>query len=116
MKLNMEIWRNKVSGKFFIYLGDTGQKEGLFITPRGEIKSLEKNLFEEMTTEDQTSITEPQEKRYREYIEKRRVYIASRIVDMTREMDAYDLAEFIRRVKKKEERRRKFDQADGHET
>ena len=116
MKLTMEIWRNKVSGKFFIYLGDTGQQESLFVTPRGEIKSLEKNLFEEMTTEDQITITEPQKKRHREYIEKRKVYIASRIVDMIREMEPYDLGEFVRRVKKKEERRRKFDREDGHKT
>jgi hypothetical protein len=112
----MEIWRNKVSGKLFVFLEDTGQKEGLFVTPVGEIKSLEKSLFEEIITEEQTGITEPQEKRYKEYIEKRKVYIASRIVDMISEMEPYDLEEFIQRVKRKEERRRKFNQEDSQET
>jgi hypothetical protein len=116
MDLSMEIWRNSVSGKYFIYLGDTGQDEALFVTPVGAIKSLEKGLFEEMIVEDEAEITEPQKQRFQEYCEERRVYIASRIVDMIAEMEPYDLEEFILRVRKKEDRRRRFDQEDGPET
>ena len=112
MDLSMEIWRNKLSGKFFIYLGDTGHQEGLFVTPLGEIKSLEKDLFEEVIAEDEAAITEPQERRYQEYVDKRRVYIASRVVDMIAEMEPYDLDEFILRLKEKEDRRRRFEQED----
>jgi hypothetical protein len=108
--LGMEIWRNKVSGKCFIYLGETGQDEGLFVTPLGEIKSLEKAFFEEVIDEDEAPITEAQKQRFQEYREKRRVYIASRIVDMIAEMEPYDLDEFVRRVKEKEDRQRRFDQ------
>jgi hypothetical protein len=114
--LSMDIWRNKVSGKYFIYLGDTGQDEGLFVTPVGEIKSLEKGLFEEDINEVEAKITEPQEQRFQEYSEKRRVYIASRIVDMIAEMEPYDLEEFVLRVKEKEDRRRRFDQEDDDDT
>jgi len=77
MDLSMEIWRNKLSAKFFICLGDTGHCEDLFITPRGGIKSLEKGLFEEVITEDKAAFTEPQERRCQEYVDKRRVYIAT---------------------------------------
>jgi hypothetical protein len=112
MDVSMEIWMNRASGKYFIYLGDTGQDEGLFVTPTGEIKSLEKGLFEEAIAEDDANITEPQKQRFQEYCDKRRVYIASRIVDMIAEMEPYDLEEFVRRVKEKEERRRRFDQED----
>jgi len=115
LDLSMEIWRNKLSGKFFIYLGDTGQAEGLFVTPLGEIKSLEKGLFEEVIAEDEAEITGPQRQRFQEYSDKRRVYIASRIVDMIAEMEPYDLDEFILRVKEKEERRRRFDPEDDDE-
>jgi hypothetical protein len=114
--LGKAIWRNKVSGKYFIFLGDTGQDEGLFVTPLGEIKSLEKSLFEEVVDEDEATITKPQEQRFHEYIEKRRVYIASRIVDMIAEMAPYDLDEFVRRVREKEDRRHKFDQEDDDAT
>ena len=116
MDLSMEIWRNKLSGKFFIYLGDTGHKEGLFVTPLGEIKSLEKGLFEEVIAEDEAAITETQERRYREYLDKRRVYVASRVVDMIAEMEPYDLEEFILRLKEKEDRRHRFDQEDDDKT
>lgn len=116
LDLSVEIWRNKLSGKFFIYLGDTGRDEGLFVTPRGEIKSLEKGLFEEVITEDEVTITEPQERRYHEYVDKRRVYIASRVVDMIGEMEPIDLDEFILRVKEKENRRLRFDQDDDDDS
>ncbi len=116
MELSMKIWRNKLSGKFFIYLGDTGHGEGLFVTPRGEIKSLEKGLFEEVIDEDDAKITQSQEQRFQEYSDKRRVYIASRIVDMIAEMEPYDLEEFILRVKEKEDRRRRFNQEEDDET
>jgi hypothetical protein len=116
MDVSKEIWRNRASGKHFIYLGDTGKDEGLFVTPMGEIKSLEKNLFEEAIAEDDAKITEPQEQRFQEYCDKRRVYIASRIVDMIAEMEPYDLEEFVRRVKEKEDRRHKFHREEDDET
>jgi hypothetical protein len=116
MDLSMEIWRNKLSGKFFIYLRDTGHKEGLFVTPLGGIKSLEKVLFEEVITENKAAFTEAQERRYQEYVDKRRVYVANRIVDMVAEMEPYDREEFVLRVKDKEERWRRFEQEDDDET
>ncbi|MBW1743897.1 MAG: hypothetical protein JRJ47_10805, partial [Deltaproteobacteria bacterium] len=54
--------------------------------------------------------------RYQEYVDKRRVYIASRIVDMIAEMESYDIEEFIDRVKEKEERRRRFRQEGDDDT
>ena len=42
MAEDMEIWKNKKSGKGFIYIEDTGEDEALLVTPEGEIKGTEK--------------------------------------------------------------------------
>lgn len=36
---NMEIWKNKKSGKGFIYVEDTGEDEALFVITEGGIVS-----------------------------------------------------------------------------
>ena len=42
----MLICKNKTSGKYFVYLEDTGEGKALLILPQGEVKSLELDLFE----------------------------------------------------------------------
>jgi len=42
----MEIYRNKSSGKFFIYIQDTDTKRIELVTPDGKIKILEKRFFD----------------------------------------------------------------------
>ncbi len=41
----MELIRNKVSGKFFILLDDSGASDILVITPEGKLKRLKRYLF-----------------------------------------------------------------------
>lgn len=42
----MDIFKNKTSGKCFIHIEDAENGEALFVTPLGELKILELNLFE----------------------------------------------------------------------
>ena len=46
MEDQIEFCINKSSGKYFIYIQHSGEKEALLITPLGEIKSLNMDLFE----------------------------------------------------------------------
>jgi len=41
----MEIYKNKASGQYFIYICETGDEEALLVTPNAEIKSLSISLF-----------------------------------------------------------------------
>ena len=54
----MRVYKNKASGKNFIFIQHTGNNEGLFITPTNEkgevaIKSLKFNLFAEAFLDDE---------------------------------------------------------------
>lgn len=63
----MEIWKNKKTGKGFIYIDDTGLDEALLVNPEGKIMLLKKSLFEKELVEDEGILTEPQKKRYEEH-------------------------------------------------
>jgi hypothetical protein len=69
----VDIWKNR-NGKCFIFLRYTGKEEGLFVTPIGEIKSLEMRLFEKATSKDEEEITELQANRYHEYMRQEKDY------------------------------------------
>ncbi|MCK4487153.1 MAG: hypothetical protein KAU38_10380 [Desulfobacterales bacterium] len=112
----METWKNKASRKYFIYIEDTGHEEALLITPRGEIRSLEKRLFEEAATEDEGTITELQRKRYKEYIDTRKQDAKNRLEHIIAEMSRSELAELERHIDKKIRLRRKYDQEDDNQT
>jgi hypothetical protein len=42
----VELVKNKVSGKNFVVLDDTGGADFLVVTPEGKVKRLERHLFE----------------------------------------------------------------------
>ena len=71
----MDIYKNKASGKYFIHVEDTNQGKALFITPQGEIKSLELSLFESLESMDEDCflqrglISQLQAERYHKYVE-----------------------------------------------
>jgi ABC-type transporter MlaC component len=81
----MKIWKNKKTGKAFIYIEDAGLDEALFVTPLAEIKSLKKSIFEEEPTEEKDAVTESQEKVYQEYKERRRQDAEKRRQDAEKE-------------------------------
>lgn len=95
----MEIWKNKKSGKGFIYIEDTVREEALFVTPEGEIKSLEKNLFEREVTEDEETITEQQKQKHQQYMADRRAD-AAKMMERARESMSHD--EIVELLKRKQ--------------
>ena len=44
----MEICKNKITEKTFIYLDEEENGQALMITPDGEVKTLEESLFKEL--------------------------------------------------------------------
>jgi hypothetical protein len=71
----MLIFRNKVSGKCFVYVEDNEDSKALFILPQGEAKSLKLDLFERPEEGEGENflarglITSKQNKRYRELLD-----------------------------------------------
>lgn len=77
----MEIYKNKASGKYFIYIEEVNDNKGLFVTPPDEegnarVISLEFELFDDDPPEDNAEklladgiIEEEQIKKYHEYKE-----------------------------------------------
>ena len=68
----MEVCKHKQTGKYFIYLQETGDNEALLITPLAEIKSLNLNQFYEVEEEEDHWINNHlieinQIKRFQEY-------------------------------------------------
>ena len=71
----MDLFKNKASGKYFIHIEDVGNAEALFITPLGDLKFLELNLFASQESVDEDlllrrgSVTQLQIERYHKYME-----------------------------------------------
>jgi|GEM_PF-1821417 len=69
----MLVYKNRSSGKHFIYIQKTGNDEALLVTPQSEIKSLKLRLFEALEEKDEDYlfsngiITENQLKRLKQY-------------------------------------------------
>jgi len=70
---NMDIYKNKASGKFFIHVEDVDHGRAFFITPIGALKTLDLNLFDYQESMDEAHclrrelITQLQVERYRQY-------------------------------------------------
>jgi hypothetical protein len=71
----MNLFKNKASGKYFIHIEDVGNDEALFITPLGDLKFLELNLFSSQESVDEDLylrrdiVTRLQVERYHKYME-----------------------------------------------
>ena len=70
----MDIYKNRVSEKFFIHVEDVDYGKAFFITPQGDLKALNLNLFDYQESMDEAHclrrelITQRQVKRYRQYL------------------------------------------------
>ncbi|RJQ24373.1 hypothetical protein C4565_09910 [Candidatus Parcubacteria bacterium] len=49
----MEVCKHKQTGKYFIYINESGLNEALFVTPVAEIKSLNLEQFDELEDHDE---------------------------------------------------------------
>ena len=68
----MEIYRNKHTGQWFIYIEEISQDKARFVTPHCEIKELELRLFDkpEEYSISQGRVTKKLVEKYHEYIER----------------------------------------------
>jgi len=73
----MDIYKNKASEKFFIHVEDVDHGRAFFITPQGDLKTLNLNLFDYQESMDEAHclrrelITQRQVNRYRQYFRSR---------------------------------------------
>ena len=112
----MEIWKNKATGKWFIYLMDTGSDEALFITPPNDlgevsIKSLRLKLFDEDAEdgEDETllskgMITEEQLNRFLLYKQDRVGEEVEKVAEIVKHWDSSEKERLIQELKAIDER------------
>jgi hypothetical protein len=96
----MEIYQNKISGKYFIWLKETDRGEVLFISPNCSIISLKLSLFSEETEQGDFDsflsvgkITKNQVETYKQYNADRTNEIVERYREMVADPDAFDMEE-----------------------
>ncbi|MBU1399410.1 MAG: hypothetical protein KKH85_11055 [Proteobacteria bacterium] len=71
----MELVKNKASGKHFIIINDNENGTGLMVTPQGEVKVLELQLFDHVEVIDpecalvNRRLTVEQIDKYKEYLD-----------------------------------------------
>ena len=102
----MLVYKNRSSGKHFIYIQKTGNDEVLLITPQSEIKSLKLCLFEppEEKEEDYLIsngiITENQLRRWKQYLEDRSEDKSESLRILFEEFSPYQQELIIEKLKK----------------
>ena len=102
----MEVCRHKKTGKYFIYIQDSGVNEALLVTPLAEIKSLNLSQFFEVEEDDENtllknSLIEPaQLHRLREYQSSRSVEAVENMKYLFDKMSEYQKKDFLEWVKK----------------
>lgn len=103
----MEIYKNKKSGKYFIYIADSGNNEALFVTPLNEIKSLKLSLFNEPEEDadcllSHALIPEAQVERFREYEKDRSEEAVENFQDSFDQLSPYQQRRVFEAIKKRE--------------
>lgn len=101
----MQLFRNKASGKYFIYIDPIGVTNmGLFVTPIGEIKPLEFHLFDEPVERDEYPIlsrglvTNLQVCRYQEYEQNRQEDVDMRKKERAKKYTYRQLIQKVRQL------------------
>jgi Mg/Co/Ni transporter MgtE len=98
----MEVCKNKISNRYFIFIEDTGNAETLLVTPEAQIKSLKGDLFEELEDQEENYllqhnlVTEAQVQRVHEYYKSR----SDEIIDNFEEMSHYDQKRLLQALQK----------------
>ena len=71
----MELFKNKASKKYFISIDEVNAGKLLMITPEGDVKPLEINLFEDLEIKSENTpaihryVNQRQMKKYNQYLE-----------------------------------------------
>ena len=102
----MLVYKNRSSGKHFIYIQKTGNDEALLVTPQSEIKSLKLRLFEALEEKDEDyllsngMITENQLERWTQYRKDRSEDIIESCVIQAEELLPYQRKRLIKELEK----------------
>lgn len=102
----MEFCRHKQTGKYFVYIHDSGNNEALLVTPLAEIKALNLDQFDEVEEQDDDYllrnhyIEAEQAERYREYQKSRSEEAVENMRSLYEEMLPYHQKEFLEWIKK----------------
>lgn len=110
----MDICKNKESGQHFIYIGESGNEEALFVTPNSEIKSLKSELFydpvnliEEHLLKEKI-VTSEQIRRFTEYRENRSDEMIENVEYQFDQLSSWEQEKFLRKLQQKIEMGRKM--------
>ncbi len=103
----MEIYKNKVSGKYFIYIQESGEEKALFITPKGKVKPLELKLFsyysgrrDEDEPLNKELITKKQVERFEQYSKDRSVERRRKIFEIYKQLSPLEKQKLLKDLKK----------------
>ena len=83
----MEVYKNKSSGEYFVFIEKTADDEILLVTPLNEIKALEPSLFHEPEEEDESYflsaglITIQQVEKFKKFIEQDSMELFGRAIE-----------------------------------
>jgi hypothetical protein len=104
----MEVYKHKKTGKYFVYIQDSGDNSALFVTPLSEIKVLKLSHFLEEEVEDGEEdymvsnrlIEVEQVQKFHEYMGSRSEENYDNAVDAVAEMSASQKKEFLKSILK----------------
>ena len=103
----MEIYKNKVSGKYFIYIQESGEEKALFITPKGKVKPLELKLFsyysgrrDEDELLNKELITKKQVERFEQYSKDRSEERRRKIFEIYKQLSPIGKQKLLKDLKK----------------
>ena len=102
----MEVCKHKQTGKYFIYIQETGDNEALLITPLAEIKSLNLNQFYEVEEEEDDYwinnhlIEQNQMTRFREYKQNRSEESVENVKYLIEQMTEYEKKQLLEELMK----------------
>ncbi len=103
----MEIYKNKVSGKYFIYIQKSGEEKALFITPKGKVKPLELKLFsyysgrrDEDKLLNKELITKKQVERFEQYSKDRSDERRRKIFEIYKQLSPLEKQKLLKDLKK----------------
>jgi hypothetical protein len=103
----MDIYKNKSTGRYFIFINETGNEEALFVTPNAEIKSLKLEIFNDEQEEysevsllEKNLITKDQLQRFHEFKKNRSDEISENIDDYFETLTPFEKENFIKKLQK----------------
>lgn len=103
----MEVYKNRDSGKYFIFLQDCGHGAVLLVTPEAKVKPLRATLFDEVEDfseeylREKSFVNEDQISNYKKYLQNRSDDLIDGCIIDFENMTPHQQREVIRRLQEK---------------